>query len=126
MRIREIGPIGFFLLMSIASLLPGWGVSLLARHDEYSSYIAKLSCAAAWSADVPMQEMVVSSATIYTDSDTTDVGKSFVNIEKSVGSKTDHCGMPYDTGVFLQERHLQLSLAACPLGSSLTRPKGGL
>ena len=42
--------------------------------------------------------MVVSSANIYTNPDTTDVGKSFVNIEKSVGPKTDPCGMPYDTG----------------------------
>ena len=42
--------------------------------------------------------MVVSSANIYTDPDPTDVGKSFVNIEKSVGPKTDPCGMPYDTG----------------------------
>ena len=42
--------------------------------------------------------MVVSSANMYTDPDTTDVGKSFVNIEKSVGPKTDPCGMPYDTG----------------------------
>ena len=70
--------------------------------------------------------MVVSSANIYTDPDTTDVGKSFVNIEKSVGPKTDPCGMPYDTGSIREEHHLQLSLAACPLGSSLTSPKGGL
>ena len=55
MKIGEISPIGVFLLMSIASLLPGWGVSLLARHHEYSSCIAKLSCAVASSADVPMQ-----------------------------------------------------------------------
>ena len=55
MKIAEIGPIGVFLLMSIASLLPGWGVSLLARHHEYSSCIAKLSCAVVSSADVPMQ-----------------------------------------------------------------------
>ena len=55
MKIAEIGPIGVFLLMSIASLLPGWGVSLLARHHEYSSCIAKFSCAVASSADVPMQ-----------------------------------------------------------------------
>ena len=55
MRVGEIGLIEFFLLMSIASLLPGWGVSLLARHDEYCSRIAKFSCAVASSADVPMQ-----------------------------------------------------------------------
>ena len=55
MKLGEIGPIGDFLLMSIASLLPGWGVSLLARHHEYSSCIAKFSCAVASSADVPMQ-----------------------------------------------------------------------
>ena len=40
--------------------------------------------------------MVVSSANIYTDPDTTDVDKSFVNTEKSVGPKTDPCGMPHD------------------------------
>ena len=55
MKLGEIGPIGDFLLMSIASLLPGRGVSLLARHREYSSCIAKFSCAVASSADVPMQ-----------------------------------------------------------------------
>ena len=55
MKIEEIGPIGVFLLMSIALLLPRWGVSLLARHHEYSSCIAKFSCAVASSVDVPMQ-----------------------------------------------------------------------
>lgn len=42
--------------------------------------------------------MVVSSVNIYTDPDTTHVGKSFVNIEKSVGPTTDPCGILYDTG----------------------------
>ena len=42
-------------LVSLASLLPGWGVSLLARHHEYGSCIAKFSCAVASSADVPIQ-----------------------------------------------------------------------
>ena len=42
--------------------------------------------------------MVVSSVNIYTDLDTTDVGKSFVNIEKSVGPKTDPCSILCDTG----------------------------
>ena len=42
--------------------------------------------------------MVVSSGNIYTDPDTTDVGKSFVNIEKSIGPETDPCVMRYDTG----------------------------
>ena len=42
--------------------------------------------------------MVVSSVNIYTDPDTTDAGKSFVNIEKSIGPKTDPCSILYDTG----------------------------
>ena len=40
--------IWFFLLMSIALLLHGWVVSLLARHREYSSCIACASLVVLW------------------------------------------------------------------------------
>ena len=67
MKTGAIGPMQLPQLISIASLLPGWGVSQMTKHQVYSSCNVLFRLAMASSAIWPRQKTVVSSAYMYTD-----------------------------------------------------------
>lgn len=71
----------------------GWGTNELQLHHWMSSSEALLSLAVTSSTLFPTQYIVVSSAYIYVDPEVMAVGKSLVYSVKSVGPRTEPCGM---------------------------------